>query len=553
MSVFGYPGGAALPIFDRIFKTNLFSFILSHHEQGAGHMAEGYACASSKPGIVLVTSGPGSSNLVIPMLNALLDGTPMVGTGAFQEIDVMSVAKTCTKWCDPVENINDLPKIVNDAFYNATSGRPGPVLISVPKDIGQAVFETAAADLLSIFPTMAEPEKPFQSWSVCVDIGIYKSIDKIAQLVNYSQRPIICAGRGVLAHKVSSKILLKIAEKSRIPVTATLLRMGCFDETHDLALNMIGTYGAPYANYAIQNADLVLVFGARLDERAVGNRLEYAPKVKEAALTGRGGIFQFNLNPDIVGRVIKPTQLVVGDLSETLPHLLHGLNKEGNRTPWLDQIQQWKKQHAFRVPSRCMQSRTSPQQTIAELDRQTSSLKHRITMTTGVGQLQMWAAQRYRFRSPRPLITSGALGTMGFGLPAAIGAQIARPDHIVIDIDGDASFCMTMEELLTASQYDLPIKLIIFNNDGQGMISQLQKADYRNRICYNRQSNPDFVNLAQSMGCDSRRCEYAGELSSSIQWLLECKRPALFDVLMSETEMLPIVPNGKALDLITLE
>ncbi|KGO36823.1 Acetolactate synthase, large subunit, biosynthetic [Penicillium expansum] len=514
--VFGYPGGAALPLFDALYRNDLFRFILSHHEQGAGHMAEGYACASTKPGIVLVTSGPGSSNLVTPMLNALLDGTPMVvicgqvattaqGTGAFQEIDIMAIARSCTKWCTAVKKISDLPNAVHDAFYHATSTRPGPVLISIPKDIGAGSFEPVTSqDPLSISPQRVKQEKPVQEEVALRDISctsnVQDSIDHIAKLVNDSERPIICAGHGVLSNKTGPALLSQIAEKSKIPVATTLLGLGCFDETHELALHMVGTYGAPYANYSIQNADLVLVFGARLDERAVGNPLEYAPKAREAAQAGRGGIFQFDLNPEIVGKLIKPTQLVIGDLCDALPSLLSRLKKRDDREVWLDQIQQWKKKHVFQVPLKSMESHATPQQTMAELDRQTESLKHRVTVTTGVGQHQMWAAQRYRFRYPRSFVTSGSLGTMGFGLPAAIGAQIARPDQIVIDIDGDASFCMTMEELLTASQYDLPIKVLIFNNDVQGMIAQLQQSNYGGRVCFNRQANPDFVQLAQSMG-----------------------------------------------------
>ncbi|KAJ5356794.1 Acetolactate synthase [Penicillium concentricum] len=546
--VFGYPGGAALPLFDGLYKTDLLRFILSHHEQGAGHMAEGYACASMKPGIVLVTSGPGSSNLVTPMLNALLDGTPMVvicgqvattaqGTGAFQEIDIMAIAKTCTKWCAAVERIGDLPNIVNEAFYHAASKRPGPVLISIPTDVGKASFEPIhSTNPLSTPPKMLEQGPFIQNRMVSTNRRSTPStqgdMDHFAKLINDCRRPVICAGHGVLTNATSPTILSQIAEKGRIPVTTTLLGLGCFDETHELALHMVGTYGAPYANYAIQNADVILVFGARLDERAVGNALQFAPKAREAAQAGRGGIFQFDISHNNVGKVIKPTQIVIGDLSEVLPMLLRRLEKGEE--------------------SRIM-GHASPQQTIAELDRQASSLKHRITITTGVGQHQMWAAQRYRFRYPRSFITSGSLGTMGFGLPAAIGAQVARPDHMVIDIDGDASFCMTMEELLTASQYSLPIKVILFNNNTQGMIAQVQQAEYGGRVCYNRPANPNFVQLAQSMGCESQRCEHADELSRCIQWLLECRRPALLDVVMSETEMLPIVPNGKALDHITLE
>jgi acetolactate synthase-1/2/3 large subunit len=561
----GYPGGAVLPLFDAMFKSSLFHFILAHHEQGAGHMAEGFASASLKPGVVMVTSGPGSSNLVTPMLNALLDGTPMVvicgqvsttvrGTSAFQEIDIMEIARTCTKWSACVERVGDLPKIMKEAFHQATFKRPGPVLVAVPMDIGTAVVhEVSNADSLSR-PLRSEE---YAGLGVPANIdnrpSLQHQIDQIAKMVKNSQRPVICAGHGVNTSEAGPEVLSRIAEKSKIPVMTTLLGLGCFDESHDLALHMVGTYGAPYANYAIQKADLILVLGARLDDRVVGEPAGFAPKAKEAGQLGRGGIVHFDLNPSTVGKIIEPTQIIIGDLSESLPILLGCLNEQQSRDEWLDQIQQWKKQHAFQVPQTSRQSRATPQQAITELYLQTSLSKNCTTLTTGVGQHQMWAAQRYRYKTPCSFITSGSLGTMGFGLPAAIGAQIARPDHTVIDIDGDASFCMTMEELLTASQYNIPIKVVIFNNNTQGMIAQIQRSGYGGRVCYNCQANPDFVQLAHAMGCESQRCRSLGELRGCIRWLLERRKPALLDILMDEAEMLPIVPNGKALDLISLE
>ncbi|KAJ5749317.1 Acetolactate synthase large subunit biosynthetic [Penicillium nucicola] len=571
--VFGYPGGAALPLFDGVYKTNLFQFILSHHEQGAGHMAEGYASASMKPGVVLVTSGPGSSNLVTPLLNALLDGTPMVaicgqvattvqGTGAFQEIDVVPLARTCTKWCSSVKSVRDLPDIINEAFHQATSARPGPVLVSIPKDIGKEVLDPISLgypltppgeDTPSGLMSMTTIPRAMLPGLACDIESVKPQVSQVAALVNHSQRPIICAGHGVLASKDGSALLSQIAKTYRIPVVTTLLGLGSFDEDHELALHMIGTYGAPYANYALQSADLILVFGARLEERAVGSPAGYAPKAREAAQTGQGGIIQFDNNAESVAKVVKPTQPILGDLSVTLRLLLSRLEKRDDNDIWLDQIKAWKKQYAFRTPQIDSASLCSPQRVIAEVDRQTAPIKHRTILTTGVGQHQMWTAQRYRFRHPHSFVTSGALGTMGFGVPAAIGAQVAQPNHTVIDIDGDASFCMTMEELLTAAQYNIPIKVIVLNNNTQGMIAQLQRADYEGRICYNRQRNPHFVQLAESMGCGGRQCSDSGELSDCITWLLEYQGPALLEVLVQEAEMLPIVPNGKALDLIKLE
>ena len=378
-------------------------------------------------------------------------------------------------------------------------------------------------------------------------------LDKLVELIAISERPVICAGHGAVVSANGPALLSQLSEKCNIPVTTTLLGLGCFDETREMALHMLGTYGSPYANYAIQSADLIIVLGARLDDRVVGNPAGFAPLAQEAGRCGRGGIIHFDVNPETVAMVIKPTDVIVGDLSETLPMLLSQLGEQPPRDAWLSQIQQWKRQLPFRVPLSNSQERVTPQQVLAELDRQTSTIKHCTTVTAGVGQHQMWAAQRFRFKSPRSMITSGSLGTMGFGLPAAIGAQIDRPGHTVIDIDGDASFCMTMEELLTASQYNLPIKVIVFNNSTQGMISQLQRANYGGRVCYNSQINPDFVQLARSMKCEGQRCESSEGLAGSIQWLLQCQGPALLEILMDEVEMLPIVQSGKALDEVDLE
>ncbi|KAJ5081238.1 Acetolactate synthase large subunit biosynthetic [Penicillium angulare] len=567
--IFGYIGGAALPLFDAIYKSTLFHCIVPHHEQGAGHMAEGYAAATLKPGIVIVTSGPGSSNLVTPLLNASLDGTPMVaicaqvstavrGTGAFQEIDMMGIARYCTKWSASVGKVGELPCIINEAFHQATSARPGPVLVVIPVDVAAATFDDTQMEL-----SLSEPlkdsyhERMSEGEPIVIrdddQAKMQNQLDKAIQLINHSARPVICAGHGVATSDQGPSLLSQISSKYKIPVMTTLMGLGSFDETRDLALHMVGTHGTPYANYAIQNADLILVLGARLDERVVGNSAAFALKAKEAGHAGKGGIIHFDVSPDTVGKVIEPTQVVVGDLSQSLPILLSRLDIQKNRDAWLYQIQLWKTQYALKVPTIEPLAHPTPQTVISELNLQTSSYKHRMVITTGVGHHQMWAAQRYRYKFPQSMITSGSLGTMGFGLPASIGAQIGRPDTTVIDIDGDASICMTMEELLTAKQYNVPIKIIVFNNGGQGMTAQIQRQSFGGRVCYNRPINPDFVMLAKSMGCESRRCESSVELAESIRWLLQRRDPALLDIVMDDIDMTPIVPAGKALELITLE
>ncbi|KAE8353521.1 acetolactate synthase [Aspergillus coremiiformis] len=554
--IFGYTGGAALPLFDAMYKTSLFRLIVSRHEQGAGHMAEGYARASGKPGVVLVTSGPGMSNVVTPMLDALLDGTPMVvicgqvattvqGTGAFQEIDITALARPCTKWCTCVETVASLPAAIHSAFKHATDKRPGPVLVAIPKDVGAAVYDARAfKESFKLLEARSISQNPRPSRTHYVG-DLCKQVDRVAKLINQSQRPVICAGNGVHSSELGPALLIQVAERAGIPVATTLLGLGSFDETHDLSLHLMGTYGTPYANYAVQNADMIIVIGARLDERATGKATDFAPEARD--------IVQLDINPETVGKVIQPTDLIVGDLSGTLSMLLPKLAPV-YRKKWLAQIQHWKAEHSLSIPPTPGQQQCAiPQQVIAELNRQTDAIKHRTIITTGVGQHQMWVAQRYRWRHSRSLITSGSLGTMGYGLPAAIGAQIAKPDHVVIDVDGDASFSMTMEELMTASEHQIPVKAIIFNNGRQAMVTQLQLADYHGRVCYSQQKNPDFVALAHSMWCQARQCRSLDTLAACIQWLLDCQGPAVLDVIIADVDFKPLVPSGGSLDQIQLE
>ncbi|KAH8428593.1 thiamine pyrophosphate-binding protein [Aspergillus melleus] len=568
--IFGYPGGAALPLFDGIYNASRLKFVLVRHEQGAGHMAEGYARSNGKPGVVLVTSGPGSSNVVTPMLNALLDGTPMVvicgqvgtavqGTGAFQEIDVVELAKSCTKWATCVQSVGQLPNAVESAFRCAMEGRQGPTLIAVPKDVGLATIEmNTLPSPASVSTHLIEggdasrgnPEiAPMRS-----ALGRHRQLDRVSILINSAKSPVIIAGNGVLASPNGINLLSQLAEKRGIPVTSTLLGLGCLAQTHTLSMGMLGTYGTPHANLAVQNADLILAIGARLDERAVGNSQKFAPN---AQVKGAGGIIQFDISRNTIGKVVRPTEIILGDLSETLPLIMSDLKYTAHRRDWLDQINRWKIENTVprHLPSAPMRraSNPLPQQVIGELNRQTSHLKHNILVSSGVGQHQMWAAKYFEWQTGRPFITSGGLGAMGFGLPAAIGAKLARPDCEVIDIDGDASFCMTMAELLTASQHGIAVKVVILNNSQQGMITQLQRSAYGGRECHTRQANPDFVALARSMHCHGARYMPGQDLSASIRWLLRCQGPAVLEVAVADTEMVPIVPEGQALDDIKLD
>ncbi|GFG18466.1 acetolactate synthase [Aspergillus udagawae] len=561
---FGYPGGAALPLFDGIYNTDKFQFILTHHEQGAGHMAEGYAQATRKPGVVLVTSGPGTSNLATPMLNALLDGNPMVvicgqvattaqGTNAFQEIDVQAFAKPCTKWLTIVNSIEELPSSLEYAFEQAMCGRQGPVLVAIPKDVGSAIFSRKAYEKLLEFTPQYHDIIGTHTTENLVSDETTRIIRWSAQLIGRAERPLIIAGHGVLSSRDGPALLAQLSAKAHLPVATTLLGLGSFDESRPEAVHMIGTYGAVYANYTVQNADLILALGARLDERAVADPASFAPKARAAEGSNSGGIFQFDIEPRNVNKVIKVTGAVYGDLTDTLPLLISEIRKQTHRVSWLRQIQTWKKNNPFpqlrNEQHGDNKMRVLPHQIVSELNRQIRMLPTKAIITTGVGQHQMWAARCYRWRYPRTFITSGSMGTMGFGLPAAIGAQLGRPDSLVVDLDGDGSFNMTMEELLTASQHGIPVKVVIFDNHEQRMITQFQQTYYNGRCAHAYPQNADFVLLAKSMGCLGRRCKSPEDLKDGIRWLLEVAGPAVLDVeLYSEPPMLPIVRIGASLD-----
>ncbi|EAW08931.1 acetolactate synthase [Aspergillus clavatus NRRL 1] len=559
--VFGYPGGAALPLFDALHNNRAFEFILSRHEQGAGHMAEGYARVSGQPGVLLVTSGPGSSNLVTPMLDALLDGTPLVVfcgqvstavqvTGAFQEIEIMKLAKTCTKWCGLVQDISELPACIEAAFQVATSGRPGPTLVAIPKDIGLVVFDELAFQKAQGPPL--EVPACIPQWGT---EQLEDSINRVGRLINLAERPIIICGQGVLSTAKGPALVDMLLELVQMPVATTLLGTGAVDELRPEALGMVGTYGTVPANLAVQEADLVLALGARLDERAVGHAAGFAPAARDAATRGCGGIVHFDIDRGSVGKVVEPTVTVLGDLCISLVMLLQRVAARSN-PEWFQRIQRLKRKHPFQyqpspMPRKMSARRLLPQAVIAELDAQTTATKQSTIITTGVGQHQMWAARYYQWRTPRSLITSGALGTMGFGLPAAIGAKLARPDCTVLDVDGDASLCMTMEEMLTAVQFGVEIKILIINNGEQGMIKQLQNTSYEGRVVHAHQVNPDFVRLAQSMGCKGRRCDSKDDLAASVRWLLQTEGVVLLEVVTEgNVPMVPIVPTGQPLDAI---
>jgi acetolactate synthase-1/2/3 large subunit len=546
-------------VFDAIYNSKHFQFILPKHEQGAGHMAQGYARASGKPGVVLVTSGPGATNVITPMQDALSDGTPMIvftgqvvtaaiGSDAFQEADVIGISRACTKWNVMVKNVAELPKRINEAFEIATSGRPGPVLVDLPKDVTAAVLRKAIP-ISSTIPTL--PSQASKAAQEVLKRQLKATISRVARLVNIAKKPVIYAGQGIISLPEGPKLLKELADKASIPVTTTLQGLGGFDELDGKSLNMLGMHGSAYANLAMQDADLIIALGARFDDRVTGSIPKFAPQAKAAAVEGRGGIVHFEIMPKNINKVVQATEAVEGDVVDNLA-LLNPLIENRSiedRKEWFDQINFWKKKFPLNDYEKAARGGLiKPQTLIEELSNLTAHRKENTIITTGVGQHQMWAAQHFRWRHPRTMITSGGLGTMGFGLPAAIGAKVARPDALVIDIDGDASFNMTLTEMSTAKQFNIGVKIIVLNNEEQGMVTQWQNIFYEDRYAHTHSENPDFMKLADAMGIQHRRCIRPEDVKDALTWLIESEGPAFLEVVTDKkVPVLPMVPAGSAL------
>ncbi|MDH3582890.1 MAG: biosynthetic-type acetolactate synthase large subunit [Phycisphaerae bacterium] len=541
--IYGYPGGAILPVFDAIHDSKHFKFMLSRHEQGAGHMGQGFARASGKPGVVLVTSGPGATNTVTPLQDANMDGTPLIvfcgqvptfaiGTDAFQEADVTGVTRACTKWNVLVKDVHDLPRRITEAFYIATTGRPGPVVVDLPKDVTAATISQAVS---------TEPHLP--GYHVR-ELGTSGEIERAAELINRAQKPIIYAGQGVILSEAAD-VLRKIAEHGNIPVTTTLQGLGGFDETTPLSLHMLGMHGSAYANWAMQAADCVIAIGARFDDRVTGRVSGFIPEARRAGREGRGGVIHFDISPEQIGKNVPTDVGVEGDARRNLELLLPMIEAHP-RTEWLEQVTAWKNKYPFAYRPDERPGHTKPQAVIEELYRQTGG---DAIITTGVGQHQMWAAQFFRYRTPRQWITSGGLGTMGFGVPSSIGAKCAQPDKTVVNVDGDGSFCMTGMEMVTAAQYGIGVKALILNNDFQGMVKQWQDLFYEERYSHTEMHNPDFAKLAEAMNCHGLRCESRAELPAKMKEFLEHDGPVVGDFRVEKHEhVYPMVPAGAALD-----
>jgi acetolactate synthase-1/2/3 large subunit len=527
--MFGYPGGMVLPIFDVLYSSPI-KFVLTRHEQGAAHMADGYARSTGKVGVVLATSGPGATNLVTGLATANMDSIPMVaftgqvrsyliGNDAFQEADITGICRPITKHNFLVKHVEDLGRVIKEAFHIARTGRPGPVLVDLPADVSVAKL-TAEPSLEMRLPGY----KPRVA-------GHARQIKMAADAINASQRPVIYAGGGVIIAGASD-LLRQIADKGQLPVTTTLLGLGCMDESSPLALQMLGMHGSATANYAVQECDLLVAIGARFDDRVTGNVATFAPHAK---------IIHIDVDPASISKNVNVDIPVVGDARNILEGMLPFIVPK-DRTPWLEKIAQWKLRYPLRYDAN---GNIKPQEVIDVLGKLTN---HDAIIATGVGQHQMWAAQFYGWRRPRQIITSGGLGTMGYGCPGAIGAQFGNPGATVVDIDGDGSFCMTMVEVITAVRYQQPVKFIVLDNNYLGMVRQWQEMFYGRRYSSVDHPCPKFAVVAEGFGAKGMHVAHRSELADALSAMLKHEGPVVLHVEVEpEENVYPMVPLGKSL------
>jgi acetolactate synthase-1/2/3 large subunit len=541
--IFGYPGGAVLPIYDAIFQQNSVEHILVRHEQGAGHAAEGYARSTGKPGVLLVTSGPGATNAVTALTDALMDSIPIVcftgqvpthliGSDAFQECDTVGITRPCTKHNYLVRNVEDLPRIIHEAFYVATHGRPGPVVIDIPKDVQfkKARYQGPA----NIEHRTYHPQTK----------GDVRRIEQALDLIAKAKRPLFYTGGGVInAGPEASQALRELVHATGIPITSTLMGLGAFPASDKQWLGMCGMHGTYEANLAMNRCDVMINIGARFDDRVTGRLDAFAPHSKK---------IHVDIDMSSINKTVRCDVPIVGDAGVVLKEMIAGVKARGLKLDhgalkgWWDQIGEWRarKSLSYRHSNEVIK----PQYAVERLYQLTKGRD--VYVTTEVGQHQMWAAQHFHFDEPNRWMTSGGLGTMGYGVPAAVGVQVAHPDSLVIDIAGEASVQMTMQEISTAVQYRLPVKIFILNNEYMGMVRQWQQLLHGGRYSHSySEALPDFVKLAEAYGAVGIRATKPDELDAKILEMINVDSPVIFDCVVDKHEnCFPMIPSGAAHD-----
>ena len=537
--VFGYPGGAVLPIYDELFQQDRVKHILVRHEQGAGHAAEGYARSTGKVGVALVTSGPGATNMVTPLNDALMDSIPlvcisgqvpthMIGNDAFQECDTVGITRPATKHNWLVRDVAELPRILHEAFYVARAGRPGPVVVDIPKDV-----QFATGHYLGPKNVQHRTYRPRVK-------GEPAAIRAAVDLMAGARRPIFYTGGGVInSGPEASHLLRELVRLTGFPITSTLMGLGAFPASDPQWLGMLGMHGTYEANLAMHDCDVMVCVGARFDDRITGRLDAFSPRSKK---------IHIDIDPSSINKNVRVDIPIIGDVGYVLEDMIR-IWRSSSAMPnrkalkgWWTQIDKWRARNclAYRPSDEVIM----PQYAIQRLHEKTRGKD--IYITTEVGQHQMWVAQFFGFEAPNRLMTSGGLGTMGYGLPAAFGVQIAHPESLVIDIAGDASVMMTMQEMSSAVQHEAPIKVFILNNQYMGMVRQWQQLLHGNRLSHSyMESLPDFVKLAEAYGCHGIRAEKPAELDDAIEEMIEVKKPVLFDCRVANlANCFPMIPSG---------
>lgn len=536
--VFGIPGGATLPLYDAMAESKIINHYLMRHEQCAAHAADGYARAAGKPGVCIATSGPGATNLVTGIANAYMDSIPLIaitgqvpsfliGTDAFQEADITGITLPIVKNNYLVVDANDIADVIVEAFHIANTGRKGPVVIDIPRDVQQQMINFKFPEKINL-PGYKPTTK-----------GHVKQIKAASEAIINSKKPILYVGGGIIASGAHEE-LRRLAEDYKIFLTWTLLGKGAFPDAHELNLGMIGMHGTKASNIAVMNSDLIIAVGVRFDDRATGNIQKFAPHAK---------VIHIDIDPAEVSKIIKAHIPIVGDAKLILKLLYENLKSSGKKpdySEWIMQVSEWKKRYSLKIPT---EKTLKPQTVVAAVNEAAKGKE--LIVTTGVGQNQMWAAQYIETRMPRQFISSGGLGTMGFGMPAAIGAQVAKPGSLVIDIDGDGSFQMVLQDLGTIARYNLPIKMLILNNRYLGMVRQWQELFYKKRYFAVdiEKGSPNFEKLGEAYGIKARTLKDHNLLMPALREMISWNGPYILEVLVDEEEnVFPMVAPGAGLD-----